>query len=55
VDLDCARCGSHTVAIVTSEMDDADGLDSLTSRTLTLTVDELPSTSARTCLRPRAR
>jgi len=23
VDLDCARCGSHTVAIVTVEMDDA--------------------------------
>jgi transcription elongation factor Elf1 len=25
VDLDCARCGSHTVAIVTVEMDDTQG------------------------------
>jgi transcription elongation factor Elf1 len=41
VDLDCARCGSHTVAIVTVEMDDATA--SITDISdLTLSIDELP-------------
>jgi len=41
VDLDCARCGSHTVAIVTVEMDDATA--SITEISdLTLSIDELP-------------
>ena len=41
VDLDCARCGSHTVAIVTVEIDDASA--SITDISdLTLSTDELP-------------
>ncbi len=41
VDLDCARCGSHTVAIVTVEMDDATA--SITDISdLTLSTDLLP-------------
>ncbi len=41
VDLDCARCGSHTVAIVTVEIDDATA--SITDISdLTLNTDELP-------------
>ena len=41
VDLDCARCGSHTVAIVTVEIDDATA--SITDISdLTLSTDELP-------------
>jgi transcription elongation factor Elf1 len=41
VDLDCARCGSHTVAIVTVEIDDATA--SITDISdLTLSTDALP-------------
>jgi|SRR6187397_214252 transcription elongation factor Elf1 len=41
VDLDCARCGSHTVAIVTVEIDDATA--SITDISdLTLSTDNLP-------------
>jgi predicted RNA-binding Zn-ribbon protein involved in translation (DUF1610 family) len=41
VDLDCARCGSHTVAIVTVEIDDSTA--SITEISdLTLSTDELP-------------
>ena len=41
VDLDCARCGSHTVAIVTVEMDEASA--SITDISdLTLSTDGLP-------------
>ena len=41
VDLDCSRCGSHTVAIVTVEMDDSQGLITDISD-LTLDTDSLP-------------
>ena len=41
VDLDCARCGSHTVAIVTVEIDDATASIRDISD-LTLNTDELP-------------
>ena len=41
VDLDCARCGSHTVAIVTVEMDDTSALITDISD-LTLSTDSLP-------------
>ena len=41
VDLDCARCGSHTVAIVTVEMDDTTA--SITEISdLSLSTDEIP-------------
>jgi hypothetical protein len=41
VDLDCARCGSHTVAIVTVEMDEASA--SITDISdISLSVDALP-------------
>ena len=41
VDLDCARCGSHTVAIVTVEIDDTTA--SITEISdLSLSTDELP-------------
>ena len=41
VDLDCARCGSHTVAIVTVEMDDTTA--SITEISdLSLATDEIP-------------
>ena len=41
VDLDCARCGSHTVAIVTVEIDDASA--SITDISdLSLSTDALP-------------
>src|SRR6476620_2243906 len=41
VDLDCARCGSHTVAIVTVEMDDTTASISEISD-LSLSADEIP-------------
>ena len=41
VDLDCARCGSHTVAIVTVEIDDSQALITDVSD-LTLATDALP-------------
>jgi len=41
VDLDCARCGSHTVAIVTVEIDDATA--SITEISdLNLSIDSVP-------------
>jgi transcription elongation factor Elf1 len=41
VDLDCARCGSHTVAIVTVEIDDSQALITDVSD-LNLSADALP-------------
>ena len=41
VDLDCARCGSHTVAIVTVEIDDSQPTIAEISD-LSLSPDELP-------------
>jgi transcription elongation factor Elf1 len=41
VDLDCARCGSHTVAIVTVEIDDAQSLITDISD-LSLNTDDFP-------------
>ncbi len=41
VDLDCARCGSHTVAIVTVEIDDSQALITDVSD-LTLATDDVP-------------
>ncbi|MEO6350157.1 MAG: hypothetical protein ABIP53_05860 [Candidatus Limnocylindrales bacterium] len=41
VDVDCAKCGSHTVAIVTVEIDDSQSLITDISD-LNLSVDELP-------------
>ena len=41
VDLDCSRCGSHTVAIVTVEIDDSQALITDVSD-LNLSVDALP-------------
>src|SRR5215210_7004302 len=41
VDLDCAKCGSHTVAIVTVEMDDSQSLITDISD-IGISIDELP-------------
>src|SRR5215208_5463203 len=41
VDLDCARCGSHTVAIVTVEMDDT-SVSITDVSDVSLSVDALP-------------
>jgi len=41
VDLDCARCGSHTVAIVTVEMDDG-AASIMDISDLSLATDDLP-------------